>query len=376
MRPSRFAFTLVELLVVIAIIGVLMGLLLPAVMAAREAARRMSCSNNIRQMNLALTIHEGAHSRYVSTRTYIDCEITPIGEPVHYWSAFVQLLPDIDPVLYKQIQLYRDWNQLADGTNSVSFMRPSTYQCPSAMDDSTQSATGIKHRYVSYAIAHGVWSDDGLDTTQASVGIFTNESQGIRITSVTDGLSNTMCFSEVRPGLTVIEGRICFAGSSLPMPRSPEQVEALQVNQVHEHYSHTQWVSANCEQTGFTTLLGPNTPLYMGPRRELVNWINVLYKVTAHHPCKLEQPSCSPPEGWPSNFAVVPRACILGSFKLGCSMRQFARSPTASTSKRGTPFPHVMVVKSTRMSGRQNRPYERSLATNSATLRWVTEIFG
>ena len=62
-RPGRRGFTLVELLVVIAIIGVLVGLLLPAVQAAREAARRMSCSNNMRQVCLAIANFESARKK-------------------------------------------------------------------------------------------------------------------------------------------------------------------------------------------------------------------------------------------------------------------------------------------------------------------------
>ena len=59
-------FTLVELLVVIAIIGVLVGLLLPAVQAAREAARRMSCGNNIRQIAMGCINHESARKQFPS----------------------------------------------------------------------------------------------------------------------------------------------------------------------------------------------------------------------------------------------------------------------------------------------------------------------
>ena len=77
----RVGFTLVELLVVIAIIGILVGLLLPAVQAAREAARRMQCSNNVKQHALSMLNYESAYKKFPAGNTA--CFPTNVGaDPV------------------------------------------------------------------------------------------------------------------------------------------------------------------------------------------------------------------------------------------------------------------------------------------------------
>ena len=76
----RNAFTLVELLVVIAIIGILVGLLLPAVQAAREAARRMQCSNNLKQMGLATLNYESAHKKFPPGRFDPDYSVGGVAQ--------------------------------------------------------------------------------------------------------------------------------------------------------------------------------------------------------------------------------------------------------------------------------------------------------
>lgn len=108
----RRGFTLVELLVVIAIIGILVGLLLPAVQAAREAARRMQCSNNLKQLGLAILNYESTHKKLPSGRISPGClntaTITNATRPAQNIHGLVPLLPYLE-----QTPLYNQFNWTA-----------------------------------------------------------------------------------------------------------------------------------------------------------------------------------------------------------------------------------------------------------------------
>jgi prepilin-type N-terminal cleavage/methylation domain-containing protein/prepilin-type processing-associated H-X9-DG protein len=120
MKRSR-GFTLVELLVVIAIIGILVALLLPAVQAAREAARRMQCSNNIKQIALSLHNYFDSHKSFPAAgRGYGMCTGTPVNGEVKNSNGLVSILPYLElQTVYDQfnhLQTYSNHNQRSSGT--------------------------------------------------------------------------------------------------------------------------------------------------------------------------------------------------------------------------------------------------------------------
>ncbi len=120
---KKKGFTLVELLVVIAIIGVLVGLLLPAVQSAREAARRMSCSNNMKQLGLALLNYESAFKVLPPSRI-------ALSNPTFQQSWTMMILPHLEQG--NNYNLYdKNLNWFHQNNLPVTTQQIATFKCPS-----------------------------------------------------------------------------------------------------------------------------------------------------------------------------------------------------------------------------------------------------
>lgn len=204
---TRRGFTLVELLVVIAIIGILIGMLLPAVQAVREAARRTTCLNNLKQVGLAAMNHESGHMKLPSAGKGSTSANNPeIGlydnnsrlvedsESPQAQSALTRILPFIEAD--NVYDLFEDLNLLyTDTNNSGSRFAVDSFICPSVGGARGSTETDGEYGYTDYAPIILVDNTITQGNNQFLVGVF-NARTSRRIGSVTDGTSNTIGFAE------------------------------------------------------------------------------------------------------------------------------------------------------------------------------------
>lgn len=240
---ARRGFTLVELLVVIAIIGILVALLLPAVQAAREAARRSQCQNNLKQIGLALQNFHDTHNRFPAAlihsgrynnpnaKPYVGPEVSYKGQPyvVYNHTGFVALLPYIE-----QNPLFSQYNYLMAGSTSspygiapgpdptdnpnriVGEVLLKVYTCPSDLEpvavlSSDSKSTGFYERTnarrSNYLFNTGAHTDyDGpYDLTSSTTrGAFGNDGAA-NLATCRDGTSQTIAIGESQQYKTATE---------------------------------------------------------------------------------------------------------------------------------------------------------------------------
>jgi len=217
----RSAFTLIELLVVIAIIAILIGLLLPAVQKVREAAARMQCSNNLKQLGLAAHNYEGVNSKFPSGYTqdrinaagqvYVSGSTSGFSFQGH--SVFYFLLPYVEQEnLFKSMDSAVPLNNTSAVAGAKAGVAVKTFLCPSdklPAEALPFPSTGTPTEYfggTSYRANGG--SRPLFATSSTNDGMFmATGTQGrkaasapagvqVRIADATDGLSNTLLFGE------------------------------------------------------------------------------------------------------------------------------------------------------------------------------------
>ena len=258
----RKAFTLIELLVVIAIIAVLIALLLPAVQSAREAARRMQCTNNLKQIGLALHNYESTNSAFPPTSILQGVET---GSKVRQFKSNWSVLARIGPYM-EQGAMFNNINfsfKNADVQNTtIANLVINSFLCPSEAAPTRDPSSGSGGTNYGNLVGDWyVWEELGSINR---VAFSPNVSK--RLAQFTDGLSGTTVFSESQIGH--YEFRKCSSLGGMTATTYPSVADTpAMIAKIAPTCStkdsgprgHVTWNNGSVFNSGVTTAMPPNS---------------------------------------------------------------------------------------------------------------------
>jgi prepilin-type N-terminal cleavage/methylation domain-containing protein len=269
MRSRRSGFTLVELLVVIAIIGILVALLLPAIQAAREAARRSQCVNNLKQIALGIQNYADTHKKLPA---YCYRALGPPDGGNSHWEGFsvhTMILPYMEQqAVWDEFQrLYATSPDIGDTwrTGTMAELRRMDvppYRCPSDGIQRFGAESGNNNYPISTGPQWALWG------AGSQLGVFSRDFER-SFADIADGLSNTIMIGEQllgdNDGGRFSTGDVVRAIPNVGMGNFPTAAMVTQYAQNcmagrGNHHSHSgrEWISALPNQSIFNTVAPPN----------------------------------------------------------------------------------------------------------------------
>jgi prepilin-type N-terminal cleavage/methylation domain-containing protein len=245
---KRGGFTVVEILASLVILGILAALLLPAILQAREAARRMQCLSHLRQLGIAVQTYHDVCGGLPYQGTFAP------GNSFSGYSVHTRLLAFVERNdIHRQIR----YDVGFAAQPEIARLSVSLFRCPSDPNLRARFENGLEFQPSNYGFSIGTWLGIDQSTGEAGDGAF-GVNMSYRFSAFTDGLSHTLCASEVKSFQAALVDGGQPVGPDAPVPQSPDEVASFGGN-FEIDWGHSQWVSGRTLQTGVTTTFPPNT---------------------------------------------------------------------------------------------------------------------
>jgi prepilin-type N-terminal cleavage/methylation domain-containing protein/prepilin-type processing-associated H-X9-DG protein len=264
----RRGFTLIELLVVIAIIAILIAMLLPAVQAAREAARRTQCTNNLKQIGLAVhNYHDVVGTLPLGCAVSFDASNRPVFQG---WGLTARILPYMEDQNKFNACNFSLANE-APQNDTAMRTGTTTYLCPSdGLNQEIFIDDGQPRNNTNYGFNRGDWYVWGVAPWAPQPNSPFRTNVCVPLAGIADGLSNTLFAADVKthtPYLLNCSGLSFAPLGSAPMPGPSDNPATIPqytscsgpLAEFRPDSGHSEWEDGNTSQAGFTTAWPPNT---------------------------------------------------------------------------------------------------------------------